>query len=832
MNRSRLAGLPLFFCTTFLLQPGVAQLNYDASTTDPEGEPVIIREQWERPTRVELAIQAIETESLFSNFATTNNDPEGDLPRDLDITPDGTKIFIANRDTDTVSVFEVATQSITDTVSVGDFPVDVEITPDGQFAVVPNVFSHTVSVIDVEDLTVVEVPITGEQPYTVRITDDSAFAIVGVINDAIDSALAVIRLSDMVEVESIPTISQGVIGGFSTPESGISGLNYTQFELSPNLITVILPDRVGDQVALYDLLGGPETLLPTADAPTSVAISQDGTFAVLGHQGSDSVLSVLDLNNFVISNELPTNDVLRNQIIRITPDQRFAVGSLLNEVVFVNLLTGANTVISTGTPGDIEFSFDDQYAFVSNFNARVIDLSSLSLVDTIAAAACADAVTSPTELRAFALNNRFREDIHTYNINGSAGFFEGRVLTGEIEEGDATRTLALTPDGLKIVAANLTSNNVSIMNACTGEIEAYVPTGERSWGVAVTPDGTTAVVCSLEDNRVSIIDVANGTNLVDLNVAQRPTEVAISPDSQMAFVTSIQGTDRVHFIQLDGANSTVVGSIVAGQMGTVIHTFNVASGISVSPDGSVVGVCISFDDELLLIDAGTLSEIARVPVGDFPIRVTFSTDSQTAYVSNRFDDSVSVVDINGGSSQQIDVVNGIAAPLDVALDDANSFGFVGNFDFGSPSIKVFDTASGNVVNTVPVGDSPRRLILDDATGQLIVATTEGELLTYDVNGSNLTLTDAELMTSSPSDMAYSSHSRVTAVALPIPDGVELVSDVLRGDVNLDGVIDLLDVTPFVAVLTGGSFQIEADINKDGLTDLLDVTPFVELLTGG
>ena len=53
-----------------------------------------------------------------------------------------------------------------------------------------------------------------------------------------------------------------------------------------------------------------------------------------------------------------------------------------------------------------------------------------------------------------------------------------------------------------------------------------------------------------------------------------------------------------------------------------------------------------------------------------------------------------------------------------------------------------------------------------------------------------------------------------------------------GDINEDGAVDLLDVQPFVAVLTGGSPAVcQADINGDGVIDLLDVQPFVELLTG-
>ena len=52
-----------------------------------------------------------------------------------------------------------------------------------------------------------------------------------------------------------------------------------------------------------------------------------------------------------------------------------------------------------------------------------------------------------------------------------------------------------------------------------------------------------------------------------------------------------------------------------------------------------------------------------------------------------------------------------------------------------------------------------------------------------------------------------------------------------GDVNQDGVVNLLDVPPFVALLSNGGFQLEADINQDGVVDLLDVNPFVDLLNG-
>ena len=66
---------------------------------------------------------------------------------------------------------------------------------------------------------------------------------------------------------------------------------------------------------------------------------------------------------------------------------------------------------------------------------------------------------------------------------------------------------------------------------------------------------------------------------------------------------------------------------------------------------------------------------------------------------------------------------------------------------------------------------------------------------------------------------------VTLRLVSIDDGF------IIGDVNQDGVVSLLDVSPFVEALTTGVYEIRADINCDGAVDLLDVSLFVELLAG-
>lgn len=54
---------------------------------------------------------------------------------------------------------------------------------------------------------------------------------------------------------------------------------------------------------------------------------------------------------------------------------------------------------------------------------------------------------------------------------------------------------------------------------------------------------------------------------------------------------------------------------------------------------------------------------------------------------------------------------------------------------------------------------------------------------------------------------------------------------LLGDVNDDGLVNLLDVGPFIDVLSGAGFDPAADINGDGVVNLLDVQGFIDLLSG-
>ena len=55
-------------------------------------------------------------------------------------------------------------------------------------------------------------------------------------------------------------------------------------------------------------------------------------------------------------------------------------------------------------------------------------------------------------------------------------------------------------------------------------------------------------------------------------------------------------------------------------------------------------------------------------------------------------------------------------------------------------------------------------------------------------------------------------------------------EIVLGDVNQDGIVNFLDISPFIGVLSAMGDQAEADVNEDGIVNFLDISVFINILT--
>ncbi len=751
---------------------------------DPAGSSELQTSYWAHPgpaarfARPEaLGMAALGADVRFLDL---NVPPEGDMPRAVAFTPDGLSVVVANRDTDNLTFLDFASQQVTDTVAVGDFPVSVKVTADGNLAVCTNLFSDSVSIVDVATRSLLaEVPVTGTQPFGVELTPDSQFAVVSVINDAVTSAFAVIDLTSFSEIANFPTTPQGVVGFYFTPEFAIGSNIFSEWALSPDGNTIVLPDRAGSQVLLYDRASGMQlAALATAGSPAAADISLDSTMAVVSHEGSAQALTVIDLTSQSITATHAVGVNLWSQVVRITPDKSHALAAIMNNVVFINLSSGAVTAtLSTGTVGDIQLTADQQSFIVSNYTTRKINIATQSVTAQMTLAACVELAVSPVSARAVALNNRFREDVQFYDTSATASAL-GRVSSGAQPEADVPRAVAVSADGSTAVVGHALSRSASIVDLATESVRATLPAGERILDVEITPDGNYAVVVGTDSHKVTIIDLATDSVVADLTVGSRPSKVRISADSQTAYVTSVAGTDRLWFINLAGAASAITGSVVTGQMGSAGgYSFSEFSGLELSPDGAVLAVCVSFDDNLLLVDAATQAVLAQLPVGDFPIRAAFSADSTRCYVIDYFSDSIFAVDIAGAASSVAGSLGNIPLPATVDVDPNGNFVYVGSYFSAAGGLHIVDAGTLTLVNVLPIG-RVRESRLSPAEG-LLYLVVDGPSSTYELvrvqlNGAASSVLDSFPLDAQGIGLDVSVALGKAVVSLPAMEAVNII----------------------------------------------------------
>ena len=79
------------------------------------------------------------------------------------IAPNGEKIYLANANSDTMSVINQASNTVTATITVGADPFGVALNPNGQYAYVANLGDNSVSVISTATNTVAATVEVGSQ---------------------------------------------------------------------------------------------------------------------------------------------------------------------------------------------------------------------------------------------------------------------------------------------------------------------------------------------------------------------------------------------------------------------------------------------------------------------------------------------------------------------------------------------------------------------------------------------------------------------------------------------------------------------------------------------
>ncbi len=772
--------------------------------------------------------------------------PEGDTAMDVTYTPDGSRIVVAHRDSQNVVVFDAATREVLKTIPVTGSPNSVRVAADGIHAVTANVFEDSASILNVQTGVEIAVIPIGDHPAIVRITPDGATAVVG---NTASSDLSLIDIATADEKHRLPGAQFDGVTSI-TFENGAVSFSVTPFVIAADNDTIVFPERVNNRVRFFEISTGNVTSLPTAPNPRGVAISPDGTTAVVPHIFGTQLVSVIDVPTRTVTKTIPIGaDLSATGLIAINPGKTKAVVAIQNEVRVVNLIT--DTVsgnLFTGGPNGLLTTSDGQYCLVTGFFGALVSYASESVVANVNNTLSANwGAVSPTQPQGAMVATHFGESLIVANTNGGAGFLEEIVPTGPPPEGDRARHVAITPDGSRAAIVNILSDNVSVVDLNAESLVGIVDAGDRPSEVAITPDGTKAVVANLDSTFATIIDLGT-LSATDVPISTRASQVEISPDGQYAYLAVVSNGDGVWRINLD--TMSVAGPrIFSGNMGGIGFAFAQASGMTLSHDGATLVTCNSFDNNVSIIDTASWDEIARVNVGAFPVRAVFAPDDGTIYVSNRDADSVSVVANSGAASVVTGTIPVGASPYEMTVTHDGSTLYVA--DFLDNRVSVVDLSGTQATSTIPLGQAPVGLHVNPTGTRLYVAggtwsvsvgpgavfsiNLFGEFRAIDTESQQtIEFVDTALP---PAMLAFRNEAPMAIIPSPFGDGLSLIRpESPSGDGDGDGDVDLNDFAAFLGCFTGPRGDIgpgceEFDFDLDADVDRADFGQFQSVFTG-
>jgi len=258
----------------------------------------------------------------------TSNVTVGAEPYGAAVNPAGTRVYVGNRSSNDVSVIDAATNKVMATISVGVAPTGVAVNPAGTRVYVANSGSNNVSVIDAITNTGIGTVTVGVQPFGVAVNPAGTRVYVSnrgtndvsVIDTATNSVIAAVTNIGLdpkgVAVNAtgsrvyVAVSDVAVINAGTNAKIGtlpVSGPAWAVATNNDN--TRVFARTTSNVVTIFTAFGDSTILLDdyVGDGPGGIALTRDGTRLYVVNSGSNSV-SVIDLASTLVVKTIPVGE--------------------------------------------------------------------------------------------------------------------------------------------------------------------------------------------------------------------------------------------------------------------------------------------------------------------------------------------------------------------------------------------------------------------------------------------------------------------------------------------------------------------------------------------
>ncbi|HEU4388021.1 MAG TPA: YncE family protein, partial [Blastocatellia bacterium] len=190
------------------------------------------------------------------------------FPAGIAVSPDGSRIYVAENLTNKVAVIDSRTNQVITKIEVGDYPYDCVVSGDGKQLYVSNWGSRSISVIDTAGSKAVGLIQVGDHPNDLELARDGKTLYVANANS---NTVSVVDTTKSKEIEAISTALH--------PKSPI-GSTPNAVALSPDEKTLYVANADNNNVAIIDVSRRGDSrvkgFMPTGWYPTAVRASRNG----------------------------------------------------------------------------------------------------------------------------------------------------------------------------------------------------------------------------------------------------------------------------------------------------------------------------------------------------------------------------------------------------------------------------------------------------------------------------------------------------------------------------------------------------------------------------
>ncbi|MGM0878147.1 MAG: beta-propeller fold lactonase family protein [Bacillota bacterium] len=304
----------------------------------------------------------------------------------------------------------------------------------------------------------------------------------------------------------------------------------------------------------------------------------------------------------------------------------------------------------------------------------------------------------------------------TANEGGSISKIDAafNLIVSTIEVDGSVHNVQVSPDGKMIGVTVVPSKGghgeghsegmkgkVLFYDIESDELLQEVEVGNHPAHIVFTENGKYAVVTNNEDNNISVIDMGSFTVVNTLETGKGPHGFRISAGSQKAYIANM-GEDTVSVVNLE---------TMTEEKRIKVGTAPVTTGIT--SDGKILVATLNGENALALVDLAT-DLVEKIPVGKGPAQVYINEIGQYAYVANQGTEDV--------PSNSITVIDFSTKKVTATIDTGKgSHGVVSSPDnkrvyvtnMFEDTVSIIDAEQNKVIETIEVKGVPNGISITD-----------------------------------------------------------------------------------------------------------------------